>query len=161
LISDSVEKVDAGSKLVAQAGSTMNDVVESVKRVTDIMAEISAASQEQSAGIEQVNQAVSQMDQVTQQNAALVEEAAAAAGSLQDQSSQLVQVVSVFKLDSNQSAALTQKWSTLAAAPALAGKQTRALPSLGTHARSAPSSIAPRSAIAPVQTTGTDGWEEF
>ncbi|RYG25479.1 MAG: chemotaxis protein, partial [Burkholderiales bacterium] len=73
LIGDSVVKVDAGSQLVAQAGNTMNDVVDSVRRVTDLMAEIAAASQEQSAGIEQVNQAISQMDQVTQQNAALVE----------------------------------------------------------------------------------------
>ena len=98
LISDSVEKVDAGSKLVAQAGSTMDEVVNSVKLVTDIMAEISAASQEQSAGFEQVNQAISQMDQVTQQNASLVEEAAAAAESLRDQANSLAQIVGVFKL---------------------------------------------------------------
>jgi methyl-accepting chemotaxis protein len=99
LIDDSVDKVDAGSKLVGEAGSTMNEIVESVKRVTDIMAEIMAASQEQSSGIEQVNQAIGQMDQVTQQNAALVEEAAAAAGSLQDQAGKLAQVVSVFKMN--------------------------------------------------------------
>lgn len=98
LIGDSVEKVGAGNKLVVQAGSTMDQIVASVKRVTDIMAEISAASQEQSAGIEQVNQAISQMDQVTQQNAALVEEAAAAAESLQDQAGSLAQTVNVFKL---------------------------------------------------------------
>jgi methyl-accepting chemotaxis protein len=102
LIGDSVEEVDAGSKLVAQAGSTMDEVVNSVKRVTDIMAEISAASQEQSGGIEQVNQAISQMDQVTQQNAALVEEAAAAAEFLQEQASSLAQTVGVFKLDSKE-----------------------------------------------------------
>ena len=84
LIGDSVEKVDAGSKLVAEAGTTMDEIVDGVKRVADIMAEITAASQEQSDGIEQVNQAIGQMDQVTQQNAALVEEAAAAAESLQD-----------------------------------------------------------------------------
>jgi methyl-accepting chemotaxis protein len=101
LISDSVEKVDIGSKLVGQAGTTMEEVVTSVKRVTDIVAEISAASQEQSAGIEQVNQAIMQMDDVTQQNAALVEEAAAASQSLQDQAANLAQVVSVFKLDGN------------------------------------------------------------
>lgn len=98
LISDSVGKVDVGTKLVAQAGSTMDEVVGGIKRVTDMMREITAASQEQSAGIEQVNQAIGQMDQVTQQNSALVEEAAAAAESLQDQTSNLVQVVSVFKL---------------------------------------------------------------
>ena len=82
LISDSVGKVEAGSRLVDEAGRTMAEIVASVKRVTDIMAEITAASQEQSGGIEQVNQAITQMDQVTQQNAALVEEAAAAAESL-------------------------------------------------------------------------------
>jgi len=102
LISDSVEKVDQGARLVDQAGATMEEIVASVKRVTDIMGEISAASQEQTSGIEQINQAISQMDQVTQQNAALVEEAAAAAASLQDQAVHLSQVVSVFKLDGMQ-----------------------------------------------------------
>ncbi|SFI42553.1 Methyl-accepting chemotaxis protein [Collimonas sp. OK307] len=96
LIGDSVEKVDIGVKLVDQAGITMDEIVDSVKRVTDIMSEIAAASEEQTAGIEQVNQAIMQMDQVTQQNAALVEEAAAAAESLQDQAANLVNVVSVF-----------------------------------------------------------------
>ena len=99
LIEDSVSKVDAGSKLVDEAGKTMGEIVASVKRVTDIMSEIAAASQEQSSGIEQVNQAVGQMDEVVQQNAALVEQAAAAAESLQDQASQLAQAVSVFKLN--------------------------------------------------------------
>jgi methyl-accepting chemotaxis protein len=101
LIGDSVDKVEAGSKL-AEAGRTMDEIVDSVKRVTDIMAEITAASQEQTAGIEQVNQAITQMDQVTQQNAALVEEAAAAASSLQEQASGLSQVVSVFRLGQEQ-----------------------------------------------------------
>ena len=99
LIDDSVEKVDIGVRLVDQAGITMGDIVDSVKRVTDIMSEIAAASEEQTAGIELVNQAIMQMDQVTQQNAALVEEAAAAAASLQDQADNLVQVVSVFSVD--------------------------------------------------------------
>ena len=99
LIGDSVDKVEEGSKQVAEAGRTMDEIVDSVKRVTDIMAEITAASQEQTAGIEQVNQAITQMDQVTQQNAALVEEAAAAASSLQEQASELSQVVSVFQLE--------------------------------------------------------------
>ena len=99
LIGDSVEKVEAGSKLVDQAGRTMDDIVASITRVTDIMSEITAASNEQSAGIEQVNQAIAQMDQVTQQNAALVEEAAAAAESMQEQAASLSEVVSVFKLD--------------------------------------------------------------
>jgi methyl-accepting chemotaxis protein len=99
LIDDSVEKVEIGSSLVDEAGTTMQDIVASVKRVTDIMSEITAASNEQSAGIEQVNRAISQMDQVTQQNASLVEQAAAAAESMKDQASNLVRVVSVFKLD--------------------------------------------------------------
>ena len=98
LIGDSVEKVDAGSKLVDQAGSTMGEIVASVKRVTDIMGEIMAASQEQTVGIEQINQAIAQMDEVTQQNAALVEEAAAAAQSLQEQAGNLSQVVCVFQV---------------------------------------------------------------
>ena len=98
LIDDSLNKVDAGSTLVTQAGMTMSDVVDSIQRVTDIMGEITAASHEQSAGIEQVNQSIIQMDQVTQQNAALVEEAAAAAASLNDQADSLKAVVSVFKL---------------------------------------------------------------
>ena len=98
LIDDSVEKVDIGSKLVEQAGATMDEVVTSVKRVTDIVGEISSASQEQSMGIDQVHQAITQMDDVTQQNAALVEEAAAASRSMQDQAANLAQVVSVFKL---------------------------------------------------------------
>jgi methyl-accepting chemotaxis protein len=103
LISDSVEKVEVGSKLVGQAGITMDEVVASVKRVTDIMEEITAASQEQSAGIEQVDHAIGQMDGVTQQNAALVEEAAAATESLQNQAANLAQVVSIFKLGGSHS----------------------------------------------------------
>lgn len=98
LIGDSVEKVDAGSKLVSEAGTTMGEIVDSVKRVTDIMAEIMAASDEQSAGIEQVNHAITHMDQVTQQNATLVQEASAAAQSLQDQAGSLSAHVAVFKL---------------------------------------------------------------
>ena len=101
LIGDSVEKVEQGSKQVAEAGRTMDEIVGSVKRVTDIMGEITSASQEQTSGIEQINQAISQMDQVTQQNAALVEEASAAAQSLQEQAGSLVQAVSIFKLDRN------------------------------------------------------------
>ena len=101
LIGNSVEKVDVGAKLVDQAGATMQEIVASVKRVTDIMGEITAASAEQTSGIEQINTAIAQMDQVTQQNAALVEEAAAAAQSLQEQAGNLAQVVSVFKIDMN------------------------------------------------------------
>jgi methyl-accepting chemotaxis protein len=98
LIGASVDNVNEGCKLVEQAGSTMDEIVVSVRRVTDIMGEITTASQDQSAGIDQINQAMTQMDQVTQQNAALVEEAAAAAQSLAHQAQSMVQVVSVFKL---------------------------------------------------------------
>ena len=98
LIDDSVDKVDAGSKLAHAAGETVTEVVSSVQRVSDIMVEITLAGQEQSAGIGQVNQAIAQMDQVTQQNAALVEEAAAAADSMQVQAQELLAVVSTFKL---------------------------------------------------------------
>jgi len=97
LIGESVSRVDAGSRLVEEAGSTINEIVESVNRVTDIVSEISSASQEQSTGIEQVNQAVSQMDQVTQQNAALVEEASAATQSLAEQAQGLSDAVAVFR----------------------------------------------------------------
>jgi len=109
LIGDSVDKVEVGTKLVDDAGKTMEEIVNAVKRVTDIMAEISAASSEQSTGVDQVNQAVTQMDEVTQQNAALVEQAAAAAESLEEEAQHLLQSVSVFKLDSSSSARPTAK----------------------------------------------------
>ncbi|MDR7152304.1 methyl-accepting chemotaxis protein [Hydrogenophaga palleronii] len=98
LIGASVERVEQGTRLVDQAGTTMQEIVTSIQRVTDIVGEISSASTEQSAGVGQVSEAVSQMDQTTQQNAALVEESAAAASSLQQQAQQLVQAVSVFRL---------------------------------------------------------------
>jgi methyl-accepting chemotaxis protein len=122
LITASVNNVDAGAKLVDQAGSTMEQVVGSIRRVTDIMAEITSASQEQTGGIEQVNTAIGQMDQVTQQNAALVEEAAAAAASMQDQAGKLAEVVSVFKLDRAHSVAPTSAAPAPAARPAVARK---------------------------------------
>ncbi|WCE03694.1 methyl-accepting chemotaxis protein [Pseudoxanthomonas sp. JBR18] len=99
LIDDSVSKVANGSALVDQAGKTMGEIVNSVQRVTDIMAEIAAASQEQSSGIEQVNLTITQMDETTQQNAALVEEATAAARSMEEQAGHLAEAVSVFRLD--------------------------------------------------------------
>ena len=98
LIEDTVGKIGQGSDSAQRAGATMQDIVASVQRVTDIMGEIAAASAEQADGIEQVNRAVSQMDEVTQQNAALVEEAAAAAGSMQDQAADLKRAVSAFRL---------------------------------------------------------------
>jgi methyl-accepting chemotaxis protein len=103
LINASVERVEQGTTLVGQAGSTMTEVVNSIQRVTDIMGEISAASSEQASGVSQVGEAVTQMDQATQQNAALVEQMAAAASSLKNQAQALVQVVAVFKLGANDS----------------------------------------------------------
>jgi methyl-accepting chemotaxis protein len=105
LIGDSTDKVEAGTRLVDQAGATMKEIVDSVRHVTEIMSEITAASEEQHAGIQQVNQAISQMDQATQQNAALVEEATAAANSMQEQADSLVQVVELFTLEASRAPA--------------------------------------------------------
>ncbi len=102
LIGESVDKVDAGAKLVDNAGKTMDEIVSSVKKVSDLIAEIAAASEEQDAGIQQVNTAVTQMDQVVQQNASLVEEAAAATESMKSQAASLLQMVARFKLDEGQ-----------------------------------------------------------
>jgi methyl-accepting chemotaxis protein len=99
LIGDSVARVDDGARLVAEAGSTMQEIVASVGRVSSMIAAISSATQEQGAGIQQINEAIAQMDQVTQQNAALVEEAAAASEAMQDQAGRLAEVVGVFQLD--------------------------------------------------------------
>jgi methyl-accepting chemotaxis protein len=115
LIGDSVDKVQSGSVLVGRAGTTMDEIVQAVRRVTDIMGEISAASEEQSGGIEQVSRAVVQMDEVTQQNAALVEQAAAAAASLEEQTRQLQTVVNGWKVAGGQTR------STVAAARPQAG----------------------------------------
>ncbi|GAB3546956.1 methyl-accepting chemotaxis protein [Noviherbaspirillum agri] len=150
LINDSVDKVDAGSKLVDQAGTTMQEIVDSIRHVTDIMGEITAASQEQTAGIEQINQAVSQMDQVTQQNAALVEQAAAAAEAMREQAANLAHAVGVFRLDSTTApVALTAAASSRQPAnlPARSGKQVAVTRTTPAPARPA--------------TTAADGWEEF
>jgi methyl-accepting chemotaxis protein len=150
LIGDSVDKVELGSKLVEEAGVTMDEVVQSVRHVTDIMSEIMAASQEQSAGIEQVNQAIGQMDQVTQQNAALVEEAAAAAESLNEQAAKLAEAVSVFKLDG----------SAVTVAPVRKTAKVQVVPSHGDAANRAISAPAPKK-IANGASSGADDWEEF
>ncbi len=99
LIQDSVTRIGNGAALASEAGSTMQQVVSSVQRVTDIMSEITSASREQAAGITQVNQTITQMDETTQQNAALVEEATAAARAMEDQATQLVDAVAVFRLE--------------------------------------------------------------
>ncbi|SFM30934.1 methyl-accepting chemotaxis sensory transducer with TarH sensor [Ectothiorhodospira mobilis] len=122
LIAEDAETIQTGSRQVMEAGETMEEIVEQVKRVSDLIAEIAAASDEQSSGIEQVNSAVTQMDEVTQQNASLVEEAAAAAESLEEQSQGLARAVSVFRLSEQQGSG---------GLPAPARRETRALPGSG------------------------------
>jgi methyl-accepting chemotaxis protein len=156
LIADSVQKVGEGSKLVAQAGTTMDEVVASVKRVTDVVSEISAASQEQSEGIEQVNQAITQMDQTTQQNAALVEEAAAAAQSMQEQAGRLTQAVSVFKISNNDFAQAPAAAVVRKAAPVIA----KAVKPAAAPARKAPAALPAAKNIA-ATAGGDDQWEQF
>ncbi|WP_229210579.1 methyl-accepting chemotaxis protein [Duganella sp. CF517] len=148
LIGDSVDKVEAGNRLVEQAGSTMHEVVASVKRVTDIMSEIMSASQEQSNGIEQINTAVTQMDDVTQQNAALVEEAAAAAQAMQEQVNSLNQVVGIFRVEAQAGARRPPMKALAKAAPV----QRLA------HAPSRPPAK-PAKAKAPA--LASDSWEQF
>jgi methyl-accepting chemotaxis protein len=155
LIGDSVEKVEIGSKLVGQAGATIDEVVSSVRHVTDIIAEISAASQEQSSGIEAVNLAIIEMDGMTQQNAALVEEAAAAAQSLQDQAGELAKVVSIFKLNPGENAFANRSNPTPARRVDTA-PVTKPKPAVKSLPAAKP---APRKA-APVKNDDAD-WEEF
>ncbi|HEY8100732.1 MAG TPA: methyl-accepting chemotaxis protein [Burkholderiaceae bacterium] len=157
LIGDSVDKVDIGAKLVDQAGATMQEIVDSVRRVTDIMSEITAASQEQMSGIEQVNGAVTQMDSSTQQNAALVEEAAAAAQSLRDQAGKLSQVVSVFKLDGGK-AVMAKR--TIDITPKHKPSTPAALPKKASAPKIAAVPAQPRKLANSTQTSGDD-WEEF
>ncbi|TYQ03397.1 UNVERIFIED_ORG: methyl-accepting chemotaxis protein [Zoogloea ramigera] len=154
LISDSVQKVEAGSELVNQAGTTMSEIVTSITRVTDIMAEISSASNEQSDGIEQVNTAITQMDQVTQQNAALVEESAAAAESLQNQAAQLSDVVSVFKIHASSTRAAVAPTPARRAVAATTSAPAKVAPRLATASRPAPKQPAK-------QTVEGDEWETF
>jgi methyl-accepting chemotaxis protein len=148
LIIDSVEKVEDGTKLVAQAGKTMEEIVSSIRSVTSIMSEISAASMEQTSGIEQVNQAITQMDDVTQQNAALVEQAAAAAESLEEQAQQLSGAVASFKLNDN----LSGYDRISSASPAQ--KATSTVKTTSNN----PSAKAPQSLLV---TSSSDEWEEF
>ncbi len=152
LIGDSVDKVDIGTRLVDQAGTTMTEIVGRIRQVTDIMGELTAASQEQTSGIEQINQAIMQMDDVTQQNAALVEEAAAAAESLQDQAGNLSRAVSVFKLDG----VYSKPPSKLAKAPVSARK------SGSPKITSKPSASRPETMrISNVPAVKSNDWEEF
>jgi methyl-accepting chemotaxis protein len=149
LIGDSSEKVETGSRLVKDAGATMEEIVGSVRRVTDILNEISSASQEQSAGIGQVNDAVAQMDTVTQQNAALVEEAAAASQAMQEQAQRLLQAVAVFKVD-----------GTAPATPAPAPRASAPAPRSVPVKRPAIAASPRKPAAAPRASAGSD-WEEF
>jgi methyl-accepting chemotaxis protein len=175
LIGTSVDKVDAGSRLVADAGQTMSEIVGSVQRVTDIIGEITAASGDQGEGIAQVNTAVNQLDQMTQQNAALVEESAAAASSLRDQAMRLVQVVQVFRcrdaLIPSQSVPEVRR---LAAAPSRAtptAQVVQARPNVAQPLKSAALPLAkpaapdplPRASSSPAKAKPSDegDWESF
>jgi methyl-accepting chemotaxis protein len=172
LINASVERVDQGTALVDQAGSTMTEVVSAIRRVTDIMGEISAASNEQSAGVAQVGEAVQQMDQVTQQNAALVEQMAAAASSLKSQAEDLVGTVAVFKLSFG--TGTTSPASYRSAAPAPAYKLPTSTPSarkklystgskkaLASASKTSVRPTAPRLLAAAPKSAETDEWETF
>ncbi|KMM77589.1 chemotaxis protein [Xanthomonas sp. NCPPB 1128] len=156
LIDDSVGRVAQGSALVDQAGKTMQEIVASVQRVTDIMGEISAASQEQSAGIEQVNQTVTQMDETTQQNAALVEEATAAARSMEDQAGQLSQAVAVFKIEASSRPAAQPAVANTASVPVRAVARSATKPMAKPAARPTRPSARPVAVAA-----GDDTWQEF
>ena len=160
LITGSVEQVEAGSTLVDEAGVAMQEIVSSIKRVTDIVAEISAASMEQSTGVGQVEQAVSQMDQATQQNAALVEESAAAAESLKLQAQQLVDAVAIFKVGAGGVPAAHRPPPAAASVLAkVAAKPAPAAPAVSSAKAPAPSK--PKQATAPAAVTADDSWETF
>ncbi|WP_413457635.1 methyl-accepting chemotaxis protein [Herbaspirillum huttiense] len=164
LIDDSVAKVDTGTKLVGEAGQTMNEVVASVKRVSDIVAEITAAGAEQSQGIEQINNAVVHMDENTQQNAALVEQAAAAAKALQEQAARLSQTVGVFRLDaSDVPAPVSAKPAMMAAAPRNITPARPAVSAARPKAIAASAPSARSSAPAKSQHDSADNgdWEQF
>jgi methyl-accepting chemotaxis protein len=171
LITASVERVEQGTTLVDQTGATMQEIVTSIRRVTDIMGEINSASREQSTGVNQVGEAVGQMDQVTQQNAALVEESAAAAESLKQQAQQLVSAVAVFKLGSesmHHAPASSQSVHKPVAHRPLIATRPAAFRKAGSKPAAAsapapadkPSSPAPKAAE-PVTAGGSDDWEHF
>ena len=157
LISDSVEQVEQGGKLVQQAGAAMTEVVDTVRSVTDIVSEISAASAEQSTGIDEINRAITQMDEVTQQNAALVEEAAAASQSLQEQAGNLASVVGAFKLAHDQASA-AQHSTPVRQAPAAKPPAARKAAPLKLVTRRDPG---PASSKASASAGAGGDWEEF
>ena len=170
LISASVEKIETGSRLVGEAGESMNDIVTQVKGVADLIGEISASAHEQTSGIDQINQAITQLDNVTQQNAALVEEAAAAADSLNQQAGRMVGVVSAFKLaggtvnsvPARAPRATTHFTPVARAHPALkkpAGKPVQLPPHRPASALAAPKRLAQKTAVA--AQAGADDWTTF
>ena len=173
LIEESVGQVTDGSALVRQAGNTMGEIVSSVQRVTDIIADISAASQEQSSGIEQVNQAITQMDEGTQQNAALVEQASASAESMRQQAAQLVEAVSAFRTAAAAVAAAAPparaaapRAATPTAAPAPASARRQSTPLRKTRGDDAPVAAPPaptplRSRTPATVSGGDQHWQEF
>jgi methyl-accepting chemotaxis protein len=172
LISNSVDKVESGSRQVAEAGKTMRDIVEQVKRVTDLIGEIASATLEQNSGIAQVNQAVTQLDQMTQQNAALVEQSAAAATSLKDQAAQLAQAVAMFKLGQQETRkaiahaqASAKAQFTTKAEPAPAAAKPAAAPRAAAQPPVRPAPAAqptpPAPPARPAGKPAADDWQEF
>jgi aerotaxis receptor len=171
LISSSVERVEQGTQLVDQAGATMGEVVTSIRRVTDIMAEISAASNEQSAGVAQMGEAIMQMDQATQQNAALVEQSAAASSSLQQQANALVHVVAAFQVDKGSSPVVAPALQAHNGPKAQAGKSFPAVDRRGenskrnvTRLKPKPTANEPIALDTPAATRRSDaegGWSSF
>ncbi len=151
LISDSVQKIESGNSLVNKSGETMKEIVNSIKRVNDIMSEIAAASNEQSTGIEEVSTAVSQMDEMTQQNAALVEEAAAAAESLQSQADQLNRSVGQFRLSAE-----SESVNSVRAAPRISHSSSANVPAK----QSAPKKTSTKK-LSPPKSNADDEWESF
>jgi len=166
LITDSVSKVEDGGKLVDRAGQTLREIMTSIKKVSDIVAEMAAAAREQASGIEQVNKAILQMDQVTQQNAALVEETAAASQSMGEQARELQQLMEFFKLDSKDT---SRKPASVAASPRQSAGKLRAAPRMasGGSASTMDKPVA-KPAAKPAATekkstaqAASEEWEEF
>ncbi|WP_019592308.1 methyl-accepting chemotaxis protein [Thioalkalivibrio sp. ALRh] len=160
LINDSVERIGEGSKLVDNSGKALEDIVDSVKKVSDIIAEIAAASEEQSTGLDEINKAVTQLDEVTQQNAALVEEAAAASESLDDQSRELLDLMSFFKGEQAAAAGQAMRQPSARSAPAGARAQSGAS-ALKRPASASGNAGSKRRTPAPSRQEASEEWEEF
>ncbi|KRI01263.1 methyl-accepting chemotaxis protein [Curvibacter sp. PAE-UM] len=168
LINTSVQKVDSGARLVSQAGDTMNEIVQSVRRVADVISEITAAAGEQSTGIAQVNTSIANLDQMTQQNAALVEQSAAAAQSLREQADQLAQAVAVFKLAGHAAMPPQRAAQYMSAPPPVALSRPAPTAPSATPARLAPAKASaalpparPAASAAPAKAGSDEDWETF